>query len=90
MAPPNRTSYSVAASKAVCGPLKGEYRQQVPIGAGTAAAQTAAGLALSPDTAQRFLYVADLGNSRIDIFDRKTMQPVGAFGSTAFLLSLQG
>jgi DNA-binding beta-propeller fold protein YncE len=61
---------------------KGEYRQQVPIGAGTPAAQTAAGIALSPDAAQRFLYVADLGNSRIDIFDRKTMQPIGSFGSS--------
>jgi len=62
--------------------VKGEYRQQVPIGADTAAAQTAAGLALSPDPAQRFLYVADLGNSLIEIFDRQAMQPISSFGSS--------
>lgn len=59
----------------------GEYRQQVPIGEKTTAMQTAAGLAFSPDAAQRFLYVADLGNSQIVILERQTLRQVGSFGT---------
>jgi NHL repeat-containing protein len=58
----------------------GEYRQQVTIGGDTAAAQTAAGLSFSPDRQQQFLYVADLGNSQIDILDRKSLKMLGAIG----------
>ena len=58
----------------------GEFRQQLAIGANTAAMQTAAGLAFSPDRDQRFLYVADLGNNQIVIVDRRTMTIAGAFG----------
>ena len=58
----------------------GKYRQQVVIGKGTTAANTAAGLAFSPDKDQQFLYVADLGNSKIVVLDRKTMQILDSFG----------
>jgi NHL repeat len=58
----------------------GEFKQQLAIGAETAAMQTAAGLAFSPDREQRFLYVADLGNNQIVIVDRKTMTIAGSFG----------
>jgi DNA-binding beta-propeller fold protein YncE len=58
----------------------GEYRTQVMIGAGTTAAQTAAGLAFSPDEQQRVLYVADLGNAQVVMLDRRTLTPIGSFG----------
>jgi hypothetical protein len=58
----------------------GTYRTQVAIGDTTSAAQTAAGLALSPDREQRFLYVADLGNAQILVLDRKTLRTLGSFG----------
>jgi DNA-binding beta-propeller fold protein YncE len=61
--------------------LDGAYRQQVAIGGGSEAGQTAAGLAFSPDARQRFLYVADLGNARVLILDRQTLTQVGSFGS---------
>jgi len=36
--------------------------------------------AFSPDREQRWLYVADAGNGRVHIFNRKTLVEVGAFG----------
>jgi len=36
-------------------------------------------IALSPDAAQRFLYVGDSGNSRVVIVNRKTLEIVGEF-----------
>ena len=38
------------------------------------------GLALSPDPRQQFLYVADTANSRVWIYNRQTLQPLGHFG----------
>ena len=58
----------------------GDFKQQVMIGAGTPAMQTAAGLAFSPDRAQQFLYVADLGNNQIVVLDRQTLKPLGTVG----------
>jgi sugar lactone lactonase YvrE len=37
-------------------------------------------VALSPDAAQRFLYVADYGNSHIAVVDRKTLTILYQFG----------
>jgi len=42
--------------------------------------QTAAGLAFSPDRAQRYLYVADIGNNQIDILERQSLQILDKFG----------
>lgn len=36
--------------------------------------------AFSPDREQRWLYVADAGNGRVHIFNRKSLAEVGAFG----------
>jgi hypothetical protein len=58
----------------------GDFKQEVMIGASTPAMQTAAGLAFSPDPAQQFLYVADLGNNQIVILDRKTLKSLGTVG----------
>jgi DNA-binding beta-propeller fold protein YncE len=35
---------------------------------------------LSPDADQRFLYVADFGNSQVHTVDRKTLEIVAVFG----------
>jgi hypothetical protein len=60
----------------------GKYLTQVFINRSIAASNgTAAGLAFSPDPQQQFLYVADLGNSRIAVLDRKTLQVLYQFGS---------
>jgi DNA-binding beta-propeller fold protein YncE len=56
---------------------EGKYVTQKPIG-GTG--QTAAGLAFSPDSGQRFLYVADLADSQIFVLNRKTLEFVKSFG----------
>jgi DNA-binding beta-propeller fold protein YncE len=42
--------------------------------------QTAAGLAFSPDRAQQYLYVADIGNNQINILDRQSMKILDKFG----------
>jgi sugar lactone lactonase YvrE len=43
-------------------------------------AQSAAGVAFSPDKDQQFLYVADYGNSHIAVLDRKSLQILYQFG----------
>ena len=58
----------------------GRFMQEVAIGADTPAMQTAAGLAFSRDPAQRFLYVADLGNNEIDVLDRQSLKILYKFG----------
>jgi len=41
---------------------------------------SAAGVALSPDAAQRFMYVADYGNSHIAEVERKSLRVLYQFG----------
>jgi DNA-binding beta-propeller fold protein YncE len=60
---------------------EGKYVTQVFINREGPATVSAAGLAFSPDAAQRWLYVADYGNSVVVILDRKTLKEVGRFGS---------
>ncbi len=56
----------------------GRYLRQVFIDRNDAAPNTASGMALSADPAQRYLYVADFGNSRVLILDRPTLAVIGA------------
>jgi len=58
----------------------GAFKQEVKIGAGTNQMQTAAGLAFSPDRAQRYLYVADIGNNQINVLDRQSLKILDKFG----------
>jgi DNA-binding beta-propeller fold protein YncE len=58
----------------------GAFKGEVKIGADTNQMQTAAGLAFSPDSAQQYLYVADIGNNQINIVDRRSLQIVSKFG----------
>jgi hypothetical protein len=60
--------------------LDGKYITQVFINRNDKSAATAAGIALSPDKDQKFLYVSDFGNGHIFIIDRKSLEVVGQFG----------
>jgi DNA-binding beta-propeller fold protein YncE len=59
---------------------EGKYVTQVFINRSGPAAGSAAGIGFSPDAGQQFLYVADLGNSHIVVFNRKTLQVLYQFG----------
>ena len=61
----------------------GKYVTQVFINRAGPSAESAAGLAFSPDTQQQFLYVADYGNSHIAVLDRKTLRFSISSGSAA-------
>jgi hypothetical protein len=60
--------------------VAGAFKQEVKIGAGTSQMSTAAGLAFSPDRAQQYLYVADIGNNKVNILDRQSLRILGSFG----------
>jgi len=59
--------------------VDGKYVNQVFINR-DGAGNTACGMALSPDPAQQFLYVADFGNARVVVLDRKTLEVLYQFG----------
>ena len=58
----------------------GTFRAEVKVGGANNQPQGAAGLAFSPDKAQQYLYVGDLGNNQINILDRKSLKILGTFG----------
>jgi hypothetical protein len=60
--------------------LQGKYITQVFLNRKGPAGGSAAGVAFSPDAAQRFLYVADYGNSHVAVFDRKALKELYQFG----------
>jgi hypothetical protein len=61
--------------------LDGKFQKEVFIARDTSTTNgTVYSIAFSKDTAQRFLYVADAGNGRIRILDRKSMEVVGNIG----------
>ena len=60
----------------------GHYLRQVFIDRNEAAPQTASGMALSADPGQRYLYVADFGNSRVLILDRRALRVIGEVAGT--------
>ncbi|MEO8678663.1 MAG: hypothetical protein ABI665_06440 [Vicinamibacterales bacterium] len=60
--------------------LDGTFRREVFIERKTQLLGTSFNTAFSSDREQRWLYEADAGNGRIHIFNRKTMEEVGAFG----------
>ncbi|MGE0449930.1 MAG: hypothetical protein AB7Q29_10155 [Vicinamibacterales bacterium] len=61
--------------------LQGKYNRQMFINRAGPSGGTVCGFAFSPDAAQEFLYVADYGNSRIAVVDRKKMEVVYQFGT---------
>ncbi len=58
----------------------GEFVTEAFARPGTLSSGSAFDVALSPDPAQRFVYLADGTNHKVWIFDRETMEPVGEFG----------
>ena len=60
--------------------LDGKFQREIFIERKTQLLGTSFNIAFSPDREQRWLYVADAGNGRVHIFNRKSMQEVGAFG----------
>lgn len=60
--------------------VEGEYVTQVFLNRVGMSSGSAAGLAFSPDAEQRFLYVADYGNSRIAVFERSSLEELYQFG----------
>ena len=61
---------------------EGKYVTQVFINRGIQSQGTAAGIAFSPDKAQTFMYVSDLGNSHMLVLDRKTLDLLYEFGAS--------
>jgi DNA-binding beta-propeller fold protein YncE len=61
--------------------MDGKYLKQVAINGAGPATGTAAGIALSPDAAQRLMYVADYGNSRVLVLDRTSLEVLYQFGT---------
>jgi DNA-binding beta-propeller fold protein YncE len=59
----------------------GRYIDQMFVNRAGPAADTVSALALSPDKGQRLLYMADFGNSRVVIADRRKLSVLGQFGS---------
>jgi len=60
--------------------LDGTFKQEVFVERKTALLGTAFSIAFSPDPGQPWMYVADAGNGRVRIFDRKAPKGVGGFG----------
>lgn len=59
----------------------GKYVNQVIINRPGPGKSSAAGLAFSTDPEQKYIYVADMGNSHIVVVDRKTRQSLYHFGN---------
>jgi len=60
--------------------IDGKYLKQVFVNRDIPSSGTAAGIAFSPDPQQQFMYVSDLGNSHLAVFNRKTLQLLYEFG----------
>jgi DNA-binding beta-propeller fold protein YncE len=60
--------------------LDGTFQREIFIERKTRLLGTSFTAAFSPDAGQRWLYVGDAGNGRVHVFDRRTLQEVGAFG----------
>jgi DNA-binding beta-propeller fold protein YncE len=58
----------------------GKYVTQLFLNRAGPSNGSAAGVAFSPDSEQRFLYIADYGNSHIAVVDRKNLQVLYQFG----------
>ena len=62
--------------------IDGEYVTEVFINRG-GGRNSAAGMALSPDPEQRFLYVADFGGASVVVMDRRTLEVLYQFGDSS-------
>lgn len=60
--------------------LDGKFQREIFIERKTRLLGTSFNTAFSPDRDQRWLYLADAGNGKIHIFDRKSLAEVSSFG----------
>lgn len=60
--------------------LDGKFQREIFIERKTKLLGTSFNTAFSPDREQRWLYLADAGNGRIHILDRKSLNEVGTYG----------
>jgi DNA-binding beta-propeller fold protein YncE len=60
--------------------IDGTFQREIFIERQTKLLGTAFSIAFSPDPEQQLLYLADAGNGRVHIFNRKTLEEIGGFG----------
>jgi sugar lactone lactonase YvrE len=60
--------------------VDGKFQREIFIERKTKLLGTSFSVAFSPDPQQQWLFLADAGNGRVHIYDRKTLQEVGGFG----------
>jgi DNA-binding beta-propeller fold protein YncE len=60
--------------------IDGKFQREIFVERKTKLLGTAFSIAFSPDPQQQLLYLADAGNGRIHIFERRTLQEIGSFG----------
>lgn len=70
----------------------GKYQKQFSVAAGMESPLTASSIAFSADPEQRYVYVSDFGNSRVLVFDRKSLKQLVSIGGSAddFAVEMQG
>ena len=60
--------------------VEGKFQREIFVERKTKLLGTSFSVAFSPDPRQEYLYLADAGNGRVHIYDRKTLAEVGGFG----------
>ena len=60
--------------------IDGKFQREIFVERKTKLLGTSFSVAFSPDAAQQYLYLADAGNGKVHIYDRKTLEEVGSFG----------
>ena len=60
--------------------IDGTFQREIFVERATKLLGTSFSVAFSPDAAQQYLYLADAGNGRVHIYDRKTLDEIGGFG----------
>jgi sugar lactone lactonase YvrE len=60
--------------------VDGTFQREIFVERKTKLLGTAFSVAFSPDPRQQYLFLADAGNGKVHIFDRRTLEEVGAFG----------
>ncbi len=60
--------------------LEGKFEREIFIERKTKLLGTSFSVAFSPDERQQYLFLADAGNGKVHIYDRRTLQEIGKFG----------
>jgi DNA-binding beta-propeller fold protein YncE len=60
--------------------VDGKFQREIFVERRTKLLGTSFSVAFSPDPAQQLLFLADAGNGRVHIFDRRSLEEVGGFG----------